>query len=110
MAMIAQVIKYEGNNQTFIWKHPCEDFNSGTQLKECANDSDAPYGFFVCAISREDIVNHFEDEVVEEFDKLSKKKKEILLSNIADEMNDVYQENNFSDNFDNICFENTMNT
>ena len=32
MAMIAQVIKYEGNNQTFIWKHPCEDFNSGTQL------------------------------------------------------------------------------
>ena len=50
------------------------------------------------------------DEVVEEFDKLSKKKKEILLSNIADEMNDVYQENNFSDNFDNICFENTMNT
>ena len=108
--MIAQVIKYEGNNQTFIWKHPCEDFNSGTQLKECANDSDAPYGFFVCAISREDIANHFEGEVVEEFDKLSKKKKEILLSNIADEMNDVYQENNFSDNFDNICFENTMNT
>ena len=54
--------------------------------------------------------NHFEGEVVEEFDKLSKKKKEILLSNIADEMNDVYQENNFSDNFDNICFENTMNT
>ena len=32
MADIAQVIKYEGDNQTFIWKHPCEDFNSGTQL------------------------------------------------------------------------------
>lgn len=29
---IAQVIKYEGDNQTFIWKHPIEDFNSGTQL------------------------------------------------------------------------------
>ena len=29
---IAQVIKYEGDNTTFIWKHPCEDFNSLTQL------------------------------------------------------------------------------
>lgn len=29
---IADIIKYEGNNNTFIWKHPCEDFNSLTQL------------------------------------------------------------------------------
>lgn len=29
---IADVIKYEGDNSTFIWKHPCEDFNSLTQL------------------------------------------------------------------------------
>lgn len=29
---IAQVIKYEGDNSTFIWKHPCEDFNALTQL------------------------------------------------------------------------------
>ena len=26
------IIKYEGDNSTFIWKHPCEDFNSLTQL------------------------------------------------------------------------------
>jgi membrane protease subunit (stomatin/prohibitin family) len=32
MGQIADVIKYEGNNQTFIWKHPLEDFNSLTQL------------------------------------------------------------------------------
>ena len=32
MAEIAQVIKYEGDNQTFIWKHPTEDFYSGSQL------------------------------------------------------------------------------
>lgn len=32
MAQIAEVIKYEGDNSTFIWKHPCEDFNSLTQL------------------------------------------------------------------------------
>ena len=32
MAHIANVIKYEGDNSTFIWKHPCEDFNSLTQL------------------------------------------------------------------------------
>ena len=29
---IADIIKYEGDNSTFIWKHPCEDFNSLTQL------------------------------------------------------------------------------
>lgn len=32
MAKIAEVIKYEGDNTTFIWKHPSEDFNSLTQL------------------------------------------------------------------------------
>ncbi len=32
MAQIAQIIKYEGDNSTFIWKHPLEDFNSLTQL------------------------------------------------------------------------------
>jgi len=32
MAKIAQIIKYEGDNSTFIWKHPIEDFNSLTQL------------------------------------------------------------------------------
>ncbi len=29
---IASIIKYEGDNTTFIWKHPCEDFNTTTQL------------------------------------------------------------------------------
>jgi membrane protease subunit (stomatin/prohibitin family) len=29
---VAEVIKYEGDNSTFIWKHPCEDFNTTTQL------------------------------------------------------------------------------
>jgi len=29
---IVSVIKYEGNNETFVWKHPIEDFNLGSQL------------------------------------------------------------------------------
>jgi len=32
MEQIAEIIKYEGDNSTFIWKHLCEDFNSLTQL------------------------------------------------------------------------------
>ncbi len=32
MGQIADIIMYEGDNSTFIWKHPCEDFNSLTQL------------------------------------------------------------------------------
>ena len=31
MALV-DIIKYEGDNSTFVWKHPCEDFNSLTQL------------------------------------------------------------------------------
>ena len=29
---ITNVIKYEGDNQMFVWKHPVEDFNTGSQL------------------------------------------------------------------------------
>ena len=29
---LASIIKYEGDNNTFIWKHPVEDFNMGSQL------------------------------------------------------------------------------
>lgn len=32
MSKIADIIKYEGDNTTLIWKYPCEDFNSLTQL------------------------------------------------------------------------------
>lgn len=32
MAHFTDILKYEGDNSTFIWKHPCEDFNSLTQL------------------------------------------------------------------------------
>lgn len=29
---LASIIKYEGGNDVFIWKHPIEDFNYGSQL------------------------------------------------------------------------------
>jgi membrane protease subunit (stomatin/prohibitin family) len=29
---LAEVIKYEGDNTTFVWKHPTEDFNTLSQL------------------------------------------------------------------------------
>jgi len=32
MTQIADIIMYEGNNSTFMWKHPVTDFNSLTQL------------------------------------------------------------------------------
>lgn len=32
MSKIVDIIKYEGDNDTFIWKHPCEDFNALSQL------------------------------------------------------------------------------
>ena len=65
-------------------------------IKSCAKNSDAPYGFMVVAISREDLACHHSDEVVEEFDKFRKRKNEMILSAIADELKDKYQEWNFS--------------
>ncbi|MBR3789204.1 MAG: SPFH domain-containing protein [Clostridia bacterium] len=32
MSKIVDIIKYEGDNSTFIWKHPAEDFNYMSQL------------------------------------------------------------------------------
>lgn len=32
MIGILKVIKYEGDNSTFVWKHPTENFNTGSQL------------------------------------------------------------------------------
>lgn len=29
---LASIIKYEGDNETLVWKHPIEDFNWGSQL------------------------------------------------------------------------------
>lgn len=29
---IPAVIRYEGDNQTIVWKHPLTDFTTGTQL------------------------------------------------------------------------------
>ena len=29
---IVNVLKYEGDNQTFVWRHPTRDFNIGSQL------------------------------------------------------------------------------
>lgn len=65
-------------------------------IRKTTNSDDAPFGFMVVGISREDLACHHSDEVVEEFDKFSKRKKEMILSSIADELNDKYQEWNFS--------------
>lgn len=29
---ITEIIQYEGGNDMLVWKHPCEDFNTGSQL------------------------------------------------------------------------------
>ena len=45
MDKVAEIIKYEGNNKTFVWKYPDEDFNNLTQLivHEFALESDDVY-------------------------------------------------------------------
>lgn len=71
-------------------------------IKNCDKDIDAPYGYFVCAISREDLAVHCSDEVIENFDKLSKSKKVKVLSSIADELNETYQEYEFENDIESM--------
>lgn len=74
-------------------------------INECAKDSDAPYGFFVCAVSRENLAVRCEDEAVKAFDKLSKTKKKKVLSSIAEELNNIYQDYEFGVDMDDVCSE-----
>ena len=57
-----------------------------------------PFGYMVVAISREDIVSKF-GALVQKFDILTKEEKENVLSEIANEMNENYQENQFGFEF-----------
>jgi signal recognition particle receptor subunit beta len=73
-------------------------------IKKCSKIEEC--GFFVVAITREDLATHYDNEVIEEFDKLSSKEKENVLSGIANEMEELYQEWNFSEDMpDEIDFE-----
>lgn len=40
MALV-DIIKYEGDNSTFVWKHPCEDFNIKTIQSNLGHSSAA---------------------------------------------------------------------
>lgn len=75
-------------------------------IKKCSKAADAPYGFMVVGISKEDVYTQFDDETIDEFNKLSKKDKERVLSNVADEMKEIHQDYYFSNDFENIILNN----
>jgi hypothetical protein len=79
-------------------------------IKKCSKDTNAPYGFMVVAISKEDIYTRFDDDVIDEFDKLSKKNKEKVLSNVAETMNEIYQDFCFENDFENTIRDNDFET
>lgn len=67
-------------------------------INDCENSEEKPFGYMVVAISREDIVSKF-GALVHKFDILTKEEKENVLSEIANEMNENYQENQFGFEF-----------
>lgn len=79
-------------------------------IKKCSKDANAPYGFMVVGISKEDVYTQFDDETIEEFNKLSKKDKEKVLSGVANEMNEIYQDCYFGNDFENTILDNDFET
>jgi hypothetical protein len=67
-------------------------------LESCETSGEKPFGYMIVAISREDIVSKFGDSV-RKFDLLNKEQKENVLSELADDMNDVYENEHFGDDF-----------
>ena len=71
-------------------------------IERCSKCSEAPFGFFVCGISREDIAIHCDTEEQEAFNQLSDADKEKALSAMADILNEQYQDYTFGCDFDDI--------
>lgn len=67
-------------------------------VNECENCNEKPYGYFVVAISREDIAAKFGD-LVRKFDMFTEEEKANILSEMADVLNDVYENEHFGNDF-----------
>ena len=66
-------------------------------------NADEICGFMVVAVAKADIENYCNDEFMKEFDKLDDSHKETVMSGIADELNDIYQDYNYADDMQSIC-------
>ena len=71
-------------------------------IKKCAGK---PYGFLVVAISEEDVYSYCEDDVQEHFKSLSDADKEDWLSTVAGELDDLYNEWTFCEDFKTITMD-----
>lgn len=65
-------------------------------IKKCVGK---PYGFFVVAISEEDVDAYCEGDVKEHFESLSATDKKDWLSAVAGELDDLYNERTFGEDF-----------
>lgn len=74
-------------------------------IEECKDDI---YGFFICGVSREDIACKCDNRTIAEFDNLTDAKKEEYLSNLADDLGDVYENEHFSEDWNEINFYNLV--
>ena len=68
-------------------------------IERCDADKNDVYGYFVVAVSREDIACKSSDEVVDKFDKLSQDDQKRFVSKLANELQDHYEEYHFSEDF-----------
>ena len=70
-------------------------------IKFIENCSDQDYcGFFVCAVSREDFSFHeFANKNLEKLDEMNPEEKESYLSDVAESMEYIYNNEHFKDDF-----------
>lgn len=65
-------------------------------IEDCSKSDSAPYGFMIVAVSGDDIASNFDTSISDRFFEMKEKKQEKLLSDIAENLKDRYEEFEFS--------------
>ena len=67
-----------------------------------SEELNGPHAYFIVAVSRADIAVHGTDEQLAEFDKLSVDSRRERLNDIADALQEMYEEDNFSHDLETV--------
>lgn len=71
-------------------------------IEDCSKSGSAPYGFMIVAVSGDDIASNFDTSISDRFFEMKEKKQEKLLSDIAENLKERYEEFEFSEEIQNL--------
>lgn len=74
-------------------------------VENCEKSNEKPFGYMVVAISKEDLANHLSNEKFDLFMSLPEDERKAKLSEIADALNDKFENEYFGSLFEDVLIE-----